>query len=517
MQVITRFISAIVSFCLFASFTLAENSARATPGSDLLVLTEKKFKSFIESHPLVLVEFFAPWCLHSQILRPHLEEAASILKEHNVPVVQIDCEANSMVCLQQTINTYPTLKIFKNGRIFDGQVYRGVKITDEITQYMIQLYEASVIYLNSEDEIQPYLENATLPVVINRGLTGLNETYQEVALDLAEDYVFLSLLDSEDKSLSIHLPNTTEPILFDGNVDSLVGNSVALTQWLKVVILPYFTDIEPDLFPKYISSNLPLAYFFYTSKEELEDYTDLFTQLGKENRGQINFIALNSTMFPHHVRFLNMREQFPLFAIHNMINNLKYGLPQLPEEEYAKLEKPQPLDRDMIVQLVKDYREGTAKPIVKSEEIPKEQKSNVYKIVGKTHDDIVHDDDKDVLVKYYATWCIHSKRFAPIYEEIANVLASDESVRDKILIAEVDSGANDILSFPVTGYPTIALYPAGNNSKPIIFNKIRNLEDVFEFIKESGTHHIDGQAIYDKLHQAKDSEVSTEDTVHDEL
>lgn len=95
-----------------------------------------------------------------------------------------------MVCLQQTINTYPTLKIFKNGRIFDGQVYRGVKITDEITQYMIQLYEASVIYLNSEDEIQPYLENATLPVVINRGLTGLNETYQEVALDLAEDYVF---------------------------------------------------------------------------------------------------------------------------------------------------------------------------------------------------------------------------------------------------------------------------------------------------------------------------------------
>ena len=72
------------------------------------------------------------------------------------------------------------------------------------------------------------------------------------------------------------------------------------------------------------------------------------------------------------------------------------------------------------------------------------------------------------------------------------------------------SGANDILSFPVTGYPTIALYPAGNNSKPIVFNKIRNLEDVFEFIKESGTHHIDGQAIYNKLHKA-------EDTVHDEL
>ncbi|EJS42132.1 eug1p [Saccharomyces arboricola H-6] len=517
MQVTTKFVVSILSFWLFASSTLAQTNARAAPGSDVLVLSEKKFQSFIQNHPLVLAEFFAPWCLHSQILLPHLEEAASVLKEHNVPVVQIDCETDNLVCLQQTINTYPTLKIFKNGRIFDGKVYRGTKIAQEITQYMLQLYEASVIYLNSEDEIQLYLENATLPVVINRGLTDLNDTYQEVALDLADDYVFLSLLDSEDKSLSVHLPNVTEPLVFDSDLDPLVENSVALSHWLKVVVLPYFSDITPDLFPKYISSNLPLAYFFYTSKEELDDYTDFFTQLGKENRGHINFVALNSAIYPNHVRFLNMKDQFPLFAIHNMVNNLKYGLPQLPEEEYLKLQEPQPLDKDMIVQLVKEYREGTAKPLVKSEEIPKEQNSNVYKIVGKTHDDVVHDDSRDVLVKYYATWCVHSKRFAPIYEEIADVLASDESIRDKILIAEVNSGANDILSFPVTGYPTIAIYPAGNNSNPIVFNKIRNLEDVFQFIKESGTHHIDGQAIYNELQKAKEPVESTEDTMHDEL
>lgn len=517
MQVTTSFIFAIVSFCLSASFTLAQNDARATPGSDLLVLNEKKFKSFIDSNPLVLAEFFAPWCLHSQILLPHLEEAASILKEHNVPVVQIDCEANDLLCSQQTIVTYPTLKIFKNGHIFDGQIYRGAKITDEITQHMIQLYEASVIHLNSEDEIQPFLDNVTLPVVINRGLTALNETYQEVALDLNDDYVFLSLLDSNDKSLSVYLPNATEPILFDAGVDSLVGNPIALSQWLRVVVLPYFVDVTPDLFSKFISSSLPLGYFFYTSKEELDNYTEFFTQLGKENRGHMNFIALNSTLYPNHVRFLNMKVQFPLFAIHNMINNLKYGLPQLPEEEYLKLKKPQPLDKDAIVQLVKEYREGTAEPVVKSEEIPKEQNSNVYKIVGDTHDDIVHDDNRDVLVKYYASWCVHSKRFAPVYEEIADVFASDESIRDKILIAEVNSGLNDIISFPVTGYPTIALYPAGNNSKPVVFNKIRNLEDVFEFVKAAGTHHIDGQAIYNELHKVTDSENTTEGMVHDEL
>ena len=50
-----------------------------------------------------------------------------------------------------------------------------------------------------------------------------------------------------------------------------------------------------------------------------------------------------------------------------------------------------------------------------------------------------------------------------------------------------------------------------------MWNKIRNLEDVFEFVKEAGTHHIDGQAIYNELHKAEDSENVKEDTVHDEL
>lgn len=37
-------------------------------------------------------------------------------------------------------------------------------------------------------------------------------------------------------------------------------------------------------------------------------------------------------------------------------------------------------------------------------------------------EDIVINDEKDVLVEYYAEWCGHCKAFAPTYEKIANKL-----------------------------------------------------------------------------------------------
>lgn len=61
-------------------------------------------------------------------------------------------------------------------------------------------------------------------------------------------------------------------------------------------------------------------------------------------------------------------------------------------------------------------------------------------VVGKNFREVVLDNDKDVLVEFYAPWCGHCKKLAPIYEELAEKLAHNTN----IVIAKCDATANEV-------------------------------------------------------------------------
>jgi protein disulfide-isomerase A6 len=99
-------------------------------------------------------------------------------------------------------------------------------------------------------------------------------------------------------------------------------------------------------------------------------------------------------------------------------------------------------------------------------------KKNFNKVIGK---------DQHVLVKFYAPWCGHCKRLAPVYEEVAAAFEKDS---DKIIIAEINADEEKDIAkkYDIKGFPTIKLFTA-KTTTPIDYNNDRTVEAFVDFIE----------------------------------
>lgn len=80
---------------------------------------------------------------------------------------------------------------------------------------------------------------------------------------------------------------------------------------------------------------------------------------------------------------------------------------------------------DTFENFVTEFESGRLEPFVKSEELPTDNdKPGVKVAVGKNFADLVLNTDKDTLIEFYAPWCGHCKKLAPVYEELGTCIFS---------------------------------------------------------------------------------------------
>lgn len=75
-------------------------------------------------------------------------------------------------------------------------------------------------------------------------------------------------------------------------------------------------------------------------------------------------------------------------------------------KKFKSENKVEDLTVENIGTFVDGVNDGSIEPFMKSEPVEVND-GPLFKIVGKNYEEIVKDETKDVLVKYYAPWCGH--------------------------------------------------------------------------------------------------------------
>lgn len=109
---------------------------------------------------------------------------------------------------------------------------------------------------------------------------------------------------------------------------------------------------------------------------------------------------------------------------------------------------------------ITEFTEGKLTPHLKSDAIPEDNNGPVKIVVGKNFHEIVMDDKKDVLVKYYAPWCGHCQKLVPHWEELGKHVKDIEN----LVIAKYDATTNENEEVQVEGFPTLTFYAAGSKT-----------------------------------------------------
>jgi len=104
-----------------------------TEDENVLVLTNNNFNNVVANYSNVLVKFYAPWCGHCKHMAPEYSRAAAHFHNNpetqNIKLAKIDATVYKDHNSKYGVRGYPSLKFFKNGKVYD---YKGGRVEKEI-------------------------------------------------------------------------------------------------------------------------------------------------------------------------------------------------------------------------------------------------------------------------------------------------------------------------------------------------------------------------------------------------
>lgn len=463
---------------------------------DVLELTDETFESELERHENTLVMFYAPWCGHCKRLKPEYAKAAELLIGNAPPITlaKVDCtESGKETCNKFSVNGYPTLKIFERNEFRSD--YNGPREAPGIVKYMKSQVGPASTELTSEQAHKTFLEADDVSVIgyFEKDDSPLATAFHTVAKKLREKVRFAHTSDKEvlDKvshknTIILYRPKILHNKFEDKSIIYEGGDSVSDVNDFVTKNYYGIAGIRTRDNAQDFKNPLVIAYYNvdYVKNVKGTNYW----------RNRIIKVAKD---FPEYSFAIASKDDFQ-----HELND--FGI------DYIKGDKPVVLARDAKNQkfvledefsvetfeaFLKNLQASALEPYLKSESIPESNTGNVKVAVAKNFDDVVTNNGKDTLIEFYAPWCGHCKKLAPIYDELGEKLANED-----VEIVKFDATANDVPApYEVRGFPTLFWVPKDAKDNPVKYEGDRNLEDFIKYIAKHATNDLKG---YDRKGKA---------------
>jgi len=441
---------------------------------NVLVVTADNWDEAVSDATTVLVEFYAPWCGHCKSLEPEYAKAATKLKESksDIKLAKVDATVETKLAEKYGIQGFPTLKFFKKGKVIE---YNGGRTESEIVSWLNKKTGPPAKHVETSEEVKGFIAQRDVAVVgfFSDKDSELAKQFLSVADGIDDlEFAIAPLEAGKDEGVV-----SDKIILFkkfdDGKVE--YSGEGDLANFIRSESVALVTEFSDETAPKIFGGEIKNHLLAFVSKkaENFKELIEKFTVSAKSFKGKVLFIYIDTEVSDNEriLEFFGLKkEDAPTLRLINLDGDMTKYVP-----ESAGIET------EAVNKFVQDYLDGKLKPFLMSAEVPEDwDKAPVKVLVGKNFADVALSKDKDVFVEFYAPWCGHCKQLAPIWDKLAEAFADKQDV----MIAKMDSTANEVEEVKVQSFPTLKYFTKDGNI--VDYQGGRTLEDLKKFVESGG-------------------------------
>lgn len=291
--------------------------------SAALQLTKENYYETLKNNKVVLINFYADWCMFSQQLAPIFHQSADIIHEEyqNVKLGRVDCEAEQNIALENSVSKYPTIKLYRNGKPLRKE-FRGQRSVDAFSAYIKQQMKPAVADVLEPTDLKIDEERNSIVGYFDAKNNDAYKTFERLADELFESVDFIACLGDGFPEHAGGEKIYYKPKKVSGEQEATYTGTLTdfdgLQQWLNEKANPLVREITFENGEELTEEGLPFLILFHRPDDvtSIQRFKNAVTRELIPERGNINFLTADGTTFSHPLHHLGKSiNDLPIISI----------------------------------------------------------------------------------------------------------------------------------------------------------------------------------------------------------